>query len=148
MKIADILDLAFPQRGWSSSCASGATQQEQYDAIDWPEALSTKPTLGEILAQEAAAEAALAARPKAVAKTAFADLSPSQETFAIVDRGIALVAMDEVNLLRAWITSFKAAVAGAGTLAALKTAVAALDNLPQRQPTDIKPAIRNKIDAE
>lgn len=62
------------------------------------------------------------------------------------DRSIALTAMDEINLLRDWITQFKLAVANAGTLAALKTNVAALPNLPQRTPAQVKAAVINRMD--
>lgn len=61
-------------------------------------------------------------------------------------RGVALVTMDEVNILRSWITSFKAAVAGAATLAALKTAVAALPDVPQRNAIQAKSAVVSRLD--
>lgn len=65
---------------------------------------------------------------------------------ARIDRGIALATMDEINSLRQWITSFKAAVAAATTLADLKTRVAALGNLPDRTPSQVKSAVVAKID--
>jgi hypothetical protein len=63
-------------------------------------------------------------------------------------RAIMLLAADEVNLLREWIMLFKAAVAGAGTLAALKTAVAALPNLDQRTKPQVLTRWRTKIDSK
>jgi len=62
-------------------------------------------------------------------------------------RAAALVTMDELNLLRQWITAFKAAVSLAATLADLKTRVAALDSMPDRSASQIKGAIQNKINA-
>ncbi len=62
-------------------------------------------------------------------------------------RGLALVTMDEVNILRSWVAQFKAAVNLASSLADLKTRVAALPNVPQRTASDIKPAIVTKINS-
>lgn len=58
---------------------------------------------------------------------------------------LALTALDELNLLRDWITQYKAAVAAAGTLAALKTSVAAMPNLPQRTRPQLMNAVKSKI---
>lgn len=60
-------------------------------------------------------------------------------------RSVLLVAVDEINNLRQWLTSFKAAVAAATTLADLKTRVAALPNTPDRTPAQAKAAILNKM---
>lgn len=62
-------------------------------------------------------------------------------------RAIVLSAMDEINLLRAWITNFKAAVAGAATLPTLKAAVGELPNVPQRTAAQAKSAIEAKIES-
>jgi hypothetical protein len=56
--------------------------------------------------------------------------------------------VDELNILRQWITEFKAATAAASSLANLKTGVAALPNVPQRTYTQAKTAINNLIDGE
>lgn len=66
---------------------------------------------------------------------------------AIRDRAIVLVAIDEINILRDWITQFKSQVALASSLADLKTRVAALPNVPQRTATQAKTAVASKIDA-
>jgi hypothetical protein len=63
------------------------------------------------------------------------------------DRAVVLVALDEVNDLRAWVTQFKAAVAAASSLADLKSRVAALPNLPQRERDQAKGAVATKIAA-
>lgn len=149
MKIAEILDLAFPQRGWSSSCASNATDQEQYDGITWPAPLGAKPTLAAILAQEATAIAALAAMPKTLAKLIFADTAPDGQPPSIAQRGAVLVTLDEINALRQTLAAIKAAFVASSTYANLKTGVvAAIPAMADRTPAQIRPAIRNKIDAE
>jgi hypothetical protein len=63
------------------------------------------------------------------------------------DRAIALTAIDAINTLRGWLTSFKAAVAAAATLADLKARVAALPNLPDLQPADARNAVRSRLDS-
>lgn len=60
-------------------------------------------------------------------------------------RGAAAVLVDEINALRQWEMSFKAAVAAATSLADLKTSVAALPNLPDRTLAQAKSAIQTKI---
>lgn len=63
-----------------------------------------------------------------------------------VDRAVVLVSMDEVNALRGWLTSFKAAVAASATLADLKTRVAALPALPDRTAAQAKAAVVARLD--
>jgi hypothetical protein len=62
-------------------------------------------------------------------------------------RAVMLVAVDELNILRQWLTSFKAAVAAATSLADLQTRVAALPATPDRTPTQAVNAITNKINS-
>lgn len=45
---------------------------------------------------------------------------------------MVMAMVHEINILRQWITDFKSVVFGAGSLAALKTGVAGLPNLPDR----------------
>jgi hypothetical protein len=61
-------------------------------------------------------------------------------------RALVSVLIDELNDARAWITSFKAEVAAATTLADLKTRVASLPAMPARTLAQAKTAIANKID--
>jgi hypothetical protein len=90
---------------------------------------------------------AVAARVRQRLRTP-ADLAfAAVESAAVRDRAIVLVAIDEINLLREWITSFKAAVAAATSLANLQTRVAALPDLPDRTPAQAKAAVTNKIDS-
>lgn len=68
---------------------------------------------------------------------------------------LALIALNEINNCRQgisedrqWIVDFKAAVAGAGSLAALKTAVAALPSpsgLADRTQQQLLQAVRDKL---
>jgi hypothetical protein len=68
------------------------------------------------------------------------------DDLARVQRAVVVLTVDELNVLRDWLTQFKAAVAAAGTLAALKTSVAALPALPERTFAQVRTAIRGKID--
>lgn len=107
--------------------------------------------------QKAAAEAALAAfdwsaaaedawgvqRDKTLASSLMDAVSP--DVLAIIIRALALLTMDELNVLRAWIASFKAEVAAATSLADLKTRVAALPATPQRTKAQIFPALQSRV---
>lgn len=61
-------------------------------------------------------------------------------------RAVANVALDEINIVRAWTVSLKAAVAAATSLANLQTRVAALDTLNARTMNQLANAIDAKID--
>lgn len=65
----------------------------------------------------------------------------------LVLRATASVLVDEINALRQWNTGMAACVAGAATLAALKTCVATLPALPDRTLSQAATAIQNKITA-
>jgi len=60
-------------------------------------------------------------------------------------RAEGAVLVDEINALRQWITSFKAAVAAATTFANLQTRVAALASVPDRTLSQARTAIQTKI---
>ena len=60
-------------------------------------------------------------------------------------RAVAAIMVDEVNALREWIVSFKAAVAAATSLANLQTRVSALPDLPDRTLQHAKTAFISKI---
>lgn len=60
-------------------------------------------------------------------------------------RAVVLMLLDELNLHS---TRFKAvldAAAGASTLAGFKTAMAAIQSIPQRTPAEVRAAIRAKV---
>lgn len=69
------------------------------------------------------------------------DRERERRNFDSIYKRFALTAMDEINLLRSWITGFKTQVAAATTLADLKTRVAALPNVPQRTADQLKSAM-------
>lgn len=75
------------------------------------------------------------------------DLLDTAYPIAKLHRAVLLLVLDELNVLRAWITDFKADVSGAATLAALKTAVAADADLPARTNAQLVAAIRSKLSA-
>lgn len=58
---------------------------------------------------------------------------------------LALLTLEEINVLRQWITSFKAAVAASTSLADLRTRVAALSNTPDRTRTQLLSAVTAKL---
>lgn len=62
-------------------------------------------------------------------------------------RAVVLVTLDEINALRQWVTSFKAAVAASTSLVNLQTRVAALSSTPDRTPTQARAAIKSHLDA-
>jgi hypothetical protein len=62
-------------------------------------------------------------------------------------RSVAAIMVDELNSLRGWIMSFKAAVASATSLADLKTRVAALPDLPDRTLLQAKTAFIDKVNS-
>jgi hypothetical protein len=74
-------------------------------------------------------------------------LIDAKNTEAAVLRAIVLLLIDELNSLRVWITSFKAATAAATTLANLQSRVAALANMPDRTAEQAKTAIKAKLEA-
>ncbi len=78
-----------------------------------------------------------------------ADVASSTDAPAKVHRAVASVLIDELNILRLWITDFKAAVAAATSLADLKTRVAAITpaSLPARTLAQAKTAIAAAIDS-
>lgn len=92
-------------------------------------------------------QAARIVKLKTAAKSAFEDIDASMEADDRRAVGFALVSLDEFNILRQWIMAFKVEVAAATNLADLKTRVAALPNLPDRTASQIRGAVRTKIDA-
>lgn len=65
----------------------------------------------------------------------------------IIQRAVADIARDEINILRQWLASFKIEVAAATNLADLKTRVATLPATPDRTLAQLRTAIKNRIDS-
>jgi len=55
---------------------------------------------------------------------------------------------DEFNILRDWITQFKVEVAAAANLGDLKTRIAGMPDLPDRNLAQLKSAIQNRINKD
>jgi hypothetical protein len=91
------------------------------------------------LRTEAEADAEAIAQAEAI-KAAQSELDNAER----IVKGLALTMLDEINLCRGWLAQYKAAVAAAGTLAALKTSVAALPDMPTRTAAQLKAAVLAK----
>jgi hypothetical protein len=63
----------------------------------------------------------------------------------IVYKAIAEVMINEINILRRWIVSFKNQVALSSSLADLKTIISGLSDLPDRTPTQARNAVQSSI---
>lgn len=81
-------------------------------------------------------------------RTAAKQFHDDQHAQNLALRAVVKLVVDENNLLRQWMADFKAAVAAAGSLAALKTGVAGLPNVPQRTYQQAKTAINTLVDGE
>ncbi len=62
-------------------------------------------------------------------------------------RAVAGILVDEINVLRQWLASFKVEVVAASNLADLKTRVAGLPATPDRTLAQAKTAYQNKVDS-
>ena len=62
-----------------------------------------------------------------------------------VFRAFALALLDELNRHSSRVTAILDAIDGANNLAGVKTAIAAIPDLPQRTVAQLKAAIRNKL---
>ena len=60
-------------------------------------------------------------------------------------RQVVIMTVGEINLLREWIVNFKAAVAAAGNLGQLQTAVEALPDMPDRTFAQVKQQLRDSL---
>jgi hypothetical protein len=65
----------------------------------------------------------------------------------ILIRAVAAVTADEINLIREWLTTFKAQTALATNLANFQSRVAGLGNMPERTLAQVRAAVLAKIDA-
>lgn len=90
------------------------------------------------LAERNAVDAALVA----AARDAVADELTNNEN---IQRAFMLLVLDEFNAHSAKVNALLTAIDNSGSLAALKTAVAAIADLPTRTESDLRTAIRNKL---
>lgn len=63
-------------------------------------------------------------------------------------RAIVLTLIDEVNVLRQWLTALKAATALSTNYSTLKSGIAGLANTPDRTVAQAKTAISNKVTSD
>jgi hypothetical protein len=112
-------------------------------AVDYkPEATAPQRTQGDaILAGFDWSDVAEAVRQVARNRVDALPLFLNSTPLGQILRAEALVLIDDINLLRGWITSFKLAVSLSTSLADLKTRVAALDPMPDRTAVQAKNAI-------
>lgn len=96
--------------------------------------------------RDAVDAAALAAAIDAF-RDAAAEAAEAQAELGLVIRALVIVTVEELNDIRLWLRDFKTATAGAATLAAFKTAVAALPNMPDRTAVQARTALLNHINA-
>ena len=115
--------------------ASAATQQQR-DAAD--------SALAAFDWSQAAYDAWEAIKLRALAK----QFQDDQQAQNVALRVTVKLLVDELNVLRQWLTSFKAETAAATSLADLKARVATLPNTPDRTYAQAKTAINNLIDGE
>ena len=133
LTVAAITSVSIGTHGVSASVIVGpasrqATAQPVIDAFDW-------------------SQAAQDAYDNVRARTRATNLTSNPISEMKAQRAFALVSLDEVNVLRAWLASFKTEVAAAATLADLKIRVATLPATPARTPAQLKTAVNNKIAA-
>jgi len=78
---------------------------------------------------------------------AIIELMSDTSSNAKILRGVLLLTMSELNLLRQWIEAFKATTALASSLTDLKTRVAALSAMPDRTAAQLKTAVLTIVNA-
>lgn len=78
-------------------------------------------------------------------RTFYNSLLDLGEIRGVALKAIASVVIDELNVIRQWVMSFKTEVAAATNLADLKTRVAALPNLNDRTAAQARTAVKNAI---
>ena len=106
--------------------------------IDGTNARKTVATQINIADQQAAQAAAIA-----VMRAAEAQLDNAMK----IEKGVALVTLDELNILRGWLAAYKVEVAAATSLADLKTRVAGLPATPERTVDQLKTSVSNKVES-
>lgn len=96
--------------------------------------------------QEIANFATLAATDNTlITQGIFSNLLNANVDQGIIYKAVAQVMINEINSIRDWVTSFKAAVAAATSLANLQSRVAALSDLPDRTASQARTAIQSAI---
>ncbi len=147
--------LLIPSLGYGAPCDTGELLQQirpgaqwfmRGTVLTWLDLVQIEPTPAELQTALAACQQALT--PAGVLSKQRSDAltyldSPQAPSKA--ERALILVLIDELNILRGRDRDRSADVAAATTLADLKTRWAARNALADRDITQVKPAIQNKI---
>ena len=126
--------------------ASYIVHAGDYDGVEWTDPVQAKPSLEEFNLSLAACIQATIPTPEQQRQEALVLFSSTAGQQKLI-RAILLVLLDENNVTRQWITSFKVAVAAATSLADLKARVAALPNMPDRTVLQAKNAVQDKLNS-
>lgn len=94
------------------------------------------------------ADSAQAARGLTDSKNSSTSEFGTASNLAILTRSAASTLVSEINAIRDWITSFKAAVAASTSFANLQTRIAALAAMPDRTLAQAKAAILSAISTD
>jgi hypothetical protein len=124
--------------------ARGAGLVEQLE-VSVPDDTPAASVEAAVLAATGGTDEAFAAWLLALSKSEAEDLVVKVDLHGRALRAVALTALDEVNVLRGWVTKFKAATAAATSLANFQSRVADLPNLPQRTAAQAKSALLARI---
>lgn len=111
----------------------------------WPPALGTQPTQVELIAvTQIQVDAALLTKLRAAAKQYHLNLQSENRAL----RATVKLVVDELNILRQWMTDMKTQTALSTNYATLKTGIATLSATPQRTYVQARTAIETLIDGE
>lgn len=106
------------------------------DAQHYTVKKATAFTAAQITACQAAIDTCPATSPELTAQS-WVDRMPLEE------KAVLLTLLDEINRLRGWLASFKAAVAASTSMADMKTRIAALPDTPDRTVAQGIQAVRD-----
>jgi len=100
-------------------------------------------TSGEKSAQDAQDAAAETATIRSGGKS----IVDAKSDYGIIQRAFADIVKDEFNNIRQWLVSFKTESAASISLADFKVRIATLPNMPDRNLSQLRTAIQNRIDS-
>lgn len=111
----------------------------------WNPALGTQPTQAQL---DAVTQTQVDAAKLTKLRTAAKQIHLANEAENRALRATVKVLVDELNILRQWMTDMKAATAASTNYASLKSGIGALSNTPQRTYAQARTAIETIIDGE
>jgi hypothetical protein len=142
MRLHEVLSAVCPVVGCSGT---GPTARIDYTENATPQQIAAaQSALASFDWSQAAHDAWLLSKYRS---SAVAGILADKTFAAMVVRALALVTMDEINLIRATLAQLKTGTAGAGTFAAFKGVVAGLNSNTPRTKTMVRNAIDAKINA-